>query len=80
MEKLLSLFDFKPMIERVYYSNKYFVTSQNTSLLQAEDNVRVLENITGLTKLISSLRAEIKWLKNENEELYQENQKLISNV
>lgn len=73
MEKLLTLFNFKPQIGLVYYEpDKYFVTSQHMSKIEAEDNIRVIESLPGIAKLLKSLRTEISWLKAKNEELYQE--------
>lgn len=78
MEEFLKFYSFRPFITGGEVG--YRVTGQPMSLLEAKDNVKVLENITGVTKLIKSLRCEIDYLKNENEELYQELQSLRSEL
>lgn len=80
MEKLLKLFSFQPRIERREDPVKCLIISQPMSYVEATDNVKIIESLPGVSKLISSLRAEIEYLTKENDKLYKELDNLESQL
>ncbi len=70
MEELLKLYTLETGVFK--QDNLYFISGQLMSKVEMENNLKVLNNLVGISKLVISLRTEIDYLKNKNQEIQQE--------